>query len=51
MIKLDDEPWQAVGPGQELVIGNDQLHAAKVVDEPWEYIFAATPEEMKRQGS
>jgi hypothetical protein len=50
MVRLDNEPWQPVGPGQELVIGNDQLHEAKVADEPWEYIFAATPEEMKRQG-
>lgn len=49
-IKLGDNPWQQVEPGQEIIIENNQLHEAKVGDEPWEYIFATSPEEMKRQG-
>lgn len=50
VVKLGDEPWQVVEPGQEIIIGDNQLHEAKVGDQPWEYIFAANPEEIKRQG-
>lgn len=49
-VKLDDAEWRNVKAGDELVILDDQLHEARVGNEPWEYIFATTPEEMERQG-
>jgi quercetin dioxygenase-like cupin family protein len=49
-VKLDNQGWQAFGSGEELVINNNQLHEAIVGPEGWEYIFATSAEEAKRQG-
>jgi quercetin dioxygenase-like cupin family protein len=49
-IKLDDGEWQVIEPGQETSIEDNQLHEAIAGPEGWEYIFAATPEELERQG-
>ena len=49
-IKLEDQDWQNLEPGQEFIIGDNQLHEAVVGPEGWEYIFASSPEEAKRQG-
>jgi quercetin dioxygenase-like cupin family protein len=49
-LKLDNKKWQQVKPGQEIVIHDDQLHEAIVGAGGWEYVFATSPKEMKRQG-
>lgn len=49
-IKLDDGRWHSTEPGEEIHIQDNQLHEAVVGSEGWEYLFATTPEEMKRQG-
>lgn len=49
-VKLEGEPWRTFGPDDELIIKDNQLHEAIIGKETWEYIFAASPEEMKRQG-
>lgn len=48
-IKLADK-WLNVSPGQEIKIESGQVHEAVVGQDGWEYIFATTSEEMKRQG-
>ncbi len=49
-IKLDDGDWRTTSPGQEIIIHDGQLHEAVAGPEGWEYIFASSPEEAKRQG-
>jgi mannose-6-phosphate isomerase-like protein (cupin superfamily) len=49
-IKLGHGSWHSVEQGQEIVIEKGQLHEAVVGKNPWEYIFAATSEEMQKQG-
>lgn len=49
-IKLDGQDWQTLLPGQEVRIADNQLHEAITGPEGWEYLFAASPEEVKRQG-
>lgn len=49
-IKLDDSEWQITKPGDKVRINDDQLHEAVSGPNGWEYLFAASPEEMKRQG-
>ena len=49
-MKLDDQEWQNTEPGQEIIIHDNQLHEAVVGPEGWEYIYASSPEEAKRQG-
>jgi quercetin dioxygenase-like cupin family protein len=49
-VRLDDQTWTAVKLGDEVVIAEGQKHEAKVGDDGWAYIFAASPDEMKRQG-
>jgi quercetin dioxygenase-like cupin family protein len=48
-IKLDDKQWITVAPLQEVTIDTNQLHEAIVGNEGWEYVFAASAEEIKRQ--
>jgi quercetin dioxygenase-like cupin family protein len=49
-IKLDDGEWQTTEPGDEIHIEDDQLHEAVSGVDGWEYLFAASTEEMERQG-
>ncbi len=49
-VRLDSSEWRATEPGQEIHIQDDQLHEVVVGPDGWEYLFATTPEEMKRQG-
>ncbi len=49
-VKLDDDEWQIVEPGQETRIEDNQRHEAIAGSEGWKYIFAASAEEVKRQG-
>jgi quercetin dioxygenase-like cupin family protein len=49
-VKLDDQDWQDIEPGQEVIINDGQLHEAVAGPEGWEYIFASSPEEAERQG-
>lgn len=49
-IKLDNGEWRQTEPGREIHIHDNQLHEAIVGPDGWEYLFATTPEEMKRQG-
>lgn len=49
-IKLDDGEWQLVQQGDEVHIKNNQLHEIISGPSGWEYLFAASPEEIKRQG-
>jgi quercetin dioxygenase-like cupin family protein len=48
-VRLDDDEWQTVKPGQEIIIREGQLHEAMVGADGWEYIFATTSKEAKRQ--
>jgi len=49
-VRLGDSGWQTVEPGDETHIKDNQRHEAVAGEKGWEYIFAATPQEMKRQG-
>jgi quercetin dioxygenase-like cupin family protein len=49
-MKLDDKAWRTLAPGQETRVEDGQLHEAVAGPEGWEYIFASTAEEVKRQG-
>lgn len=49
-IKLDDKTWFSTEVGGEVHIRDNQLHEATVGSDGWEYLFATTPEEMKRLG-
>lgn len=48
-LKLNGK-WRTVREGEEVRIDDNQLHEAVVGSAGWEYIFAATAEEAKRQG-
>jgi quercetin dioxygenase-like cupin family protein len=48
-IKLDDGEWRTLEPGAEVHIQDDQLHEATAGPNGWEYLFATSPQEMKRQ--
>lgn len=47
-IKIENQSWRILNPGDECVIGNNQLHEAKVGPEGWEYIAAWNKEESKK---
>jgi quercetin dioxygenase-like cupin family protein len=49
-IRLENGEWITVKPGHELKIEDNQLHEAIVGPKGWEYIFAASKEEIERQG-
>jgi quercetin dioxygenase-like cupin family protein len=49
-LRLDNGPWQTVEPGQEVHIKTGQRHEAVAGSNGWEYIFAASAAEIKRQG-
>lgn len=48
--RLGEGEWQQAIPGTELRIGDGQVHEADSGSQPWVYVFAASAEEMKRQG-
>lgn len=45
LIRLDEGEWQLLTPGTEFIVGEQQLHEARVGDKGWEYIAAWEPEE------
>ena len=47
-IKVDDSDWQTLEPGQEFIVGTNQLHEAEVGSEGWEYVAAWDPKEAKK---
>lgn len=49
-LRLDNGEWQAIEAGQETRIGDNQRHEAVVGKDGWKYIFAASAQEMERQG-
>ncbi len=49
-LRLGDEDWKLVKPGQEVRIEDNQRHEAIAGKEGWKYIFAASEEEIKRLG-
>ena len=38
LLRLDESDWQDLKQGSEAVIGDNQLHEAKVCSEGWEYV-------------
>jgi quercetin dioxygenase-like cupin family protein len=49
-LRLDEGEWMDMKAGEEFRIADDQLHEVIVGPHGWEYLIAASPEEMKRLG-
>ena len=49
-VRLDEGQWRAMQAGDEVEIGNNQLHEVVVRTAGWKYLFAASAGEVARQG-
>jgi quercetin dioxygenase-like cupin family protein len=49
-VGLDGEPLQVYYPGSVISIGDGQNHIARIGEDGCTYLFAATQDEMVRQG-
>jgi quercetin dioxygenase-like cupin family protein len=39
-VRLDEDEWHGIEPGEGFIIADNQMHEAKVGNEPWMYVIA-----------